>query len=226
MKKTLLYLSILAGSSSIYADTGEQCASYIDRIGDEGGVTYDGSNAAIFTANQAVTTTLDLLEFSTAGKIFPYASILLRQITATDSSAPDEDLVSCLQEFDDRVNTLEDYVLEGESSIDIKRVRGDIYFEINDQNNHAVHKDAYEEYDIISEDLAGIISYFIDPEEQRSADKYDTIKNDTLLYLLSTEYLLLLIIWSLTHIVPIKGITVGVHSLQTSLLITSQVTLG
>ncbi|EAQ67128.1 hypothetical protein MED121_14414 [Marinomonas sp. MED121] len=190
MKKTLLYLSMLASASSVYADTGDQCSAYIDRVESNGGVTYNIESAAILSANTAITTGVEVLGQSTLSAVFPYASIILRQITPGETTAAaDPDLVACLESFDSRLTTLETYLLAEEASIALNAVRSKIQKDIIEQHDAVANFDVYESYDVIAAKLAGTLSYFLheDQIENADADIYETIKNDTLLYLLSAQ---------------------------------------
>lgn len=190
MKKSLLYLSLLTGASSIYADTGDQCSAYIDRVESNGSVTYDIQSAAIFSANTALTSGVEILGQSTLSAVFPYASIILRSITAGETTAAaDPDLVSCLNSFDSRLTTLESYILAQDASNALGTVRLKIQTDLIDQNDAGENYPIYKQYDEIASDLAGTLSYFLSSDQIANADAdiYKTIKNDTLLYLLSAQ---------------------------------------
>jgi len=190
MKKTLLYLSVLYSISSAYADTGDQCSAYIDRVESNGSVTYDIQSAAILSANTAISSGVEILGQSTLSAVFPYASIILRNITAGETTAAaDQDLVACLNSFDSRLTTLETYLLAEEASNALDAVRSKIQTDIIEQHDAGENYTVYKEYDEIAAKLAGTLSYFLESDQidNADADIYETIKNDTLLYLLSAQ---------------------------------------
>ena len=192
MKKTILTLSLTLGSTLCFADTGEKCANYIERKAGTT-TTYNGTSVGILTADQAVKTGISVAietteSLSPVGKIFPFASIALRGFTPTAVEGPDEDLVGCLDEFDGRIETLEYYSLAQDASDALSGVLDDtIQGEIHDQNNHYAHKEAYEKYDTISNDIASTLSYFLVSDDEPTGSKYRAIQNDTLLFLLTAE---------------------------------------
>lgn len=193
-KKNINALSLtalaLSMSTPAMAQLSDKCGAYVNRQAGSNPTTgYDGGGVAILTANQIITTSLSLLQLSTAEKVFPFASLWLRGFTEEKTNAPDAELVGCLQEFDQRVSTLEEYNLFGEAKIEINNNRNYIKTKIIDQSDYSAHKEGYRKYDAVAEKLGGTINYFLNATSGRSGNKYRAIKNDAVVAMLHSKIL-------------------------------------
>ncbi len=116
MKKTLLALSLAASTSFAYGATGEGCSDYINRVGSQGGSLFNFESASILSSHQAVSSAITALGATSVSAVFPYTSIILRNINGGDTiPAADGDLVKCLQTLDTKITELGEYALAGQA---------------------------------------------------------------------------------------------------------------